>query len=54
MHDLQLPRLNRPGISQTVFVFDRSLQNIGHDFHIVVRMAGKTLSLSNPILIDNS
>ena len=53
-HALAIARQNHRPRSQAVFVFQFPLENVGDNFHVAMRMRGKTIVGRDPILVNHA
>ena len=53
-HSLHIAGSNHRPIAHAVAMFERPRQNVRDDFHVAVRMRGKTFSGRNAIFIDDT
>src|SRR5215831_9118195 len=52
-HALHLARPDHRAVAEAVLVLERSLKNIGDDFHVIVTVAGEPGAWNNAILVDD-
>ena len=52
-HALPVARADHRSGAEAILVLQRSLENIGDDFHVAMGMRGKTVARQHPVFIDD-
>src|SRR5712692_3648059 len=53
-HALHVTRPNHRTVAHAVAMFQRARQNVGNDFHVAMRVRGKTLTGRDPVFVDDA
>lgn len=53
-HSLNVPGPDDGAVAHTVLVLDASLENVGENLHVPVRVRAETLRRPDPILVDHA
>ena len=52
-HALYFASPNHRAVTHAVLVLDSPVNNVGHDFHVPVRMRSEAMARSNTVLVDH-